>query len=205
MAFAETTWMPDEMTFWATGGRGWKTTIVETYGGDEFRNQAWTRTKGVWSLNEALRSTNPLSAYYFGIVSKFPRTLRGMFGGFRFRDWQDYQNDDAGGSGVMVAAGGGTYQMYKRYTLDGITYDQIIYKPRAAYGSYAGITFTGGSGTLDYATGILSAVTGTPTAWAGRYDVPVRFDSDIPDIGILSDGTYYNWNDLRVVELKNLS
>ncbi len=201
--FIETTNLPDEFTFWAQGGRGWKTTVVETYGGEEYRNEAWTRTKGEWSLQEALRSTNPLSSFYIGTVTRFARVARGQLGGFRFRDWQDYKNDDAGGSGVFIAIDATHFQMYKRYVIDATwIYDQIIVKPRAAYGTYPGIVITGG-GSLDYTTGIVTG--GAPTAWVGYYDVPVRFDDDIPDVGMLTDGTYYNWNDCRVVELKNLT
>ncbi len=204
--FIETPHLPDEFTFWASGGRAWKTTIVETYGGEEYRNQAFTRSKGVWSMQEALRSTNPLSSFYIGTVTKYARIGRGMLAGMRFRDWQDFRGDDAGGSGIWSVVDATHWQMQKYYLLDGLDYTQIIKKPRVPEGTYIGITWTGNTGgVLDYSTGILAGGTGTPLTWAGCYDVPVRFDSDIPDVGMLGDGTYYNWNDLRFVELKNLT
>lgn len=210
VGFIESPVFPDETSFWAVGGRGWQTTVVQTYGGDEYRNQAWARTLGRWNLAEALRSTNALSTYYVGTVLEMHRLAYGRLGGFRFRDWADYQSTDGAGTGVAsgtwTSLGAGAYQMYKTYTLSPNSYTQIIQKPRAASGSYTGIVITGNSGgTLNYATGILTGGSGTPTAWTGRYDVPVRFDSDIPDVGMLADGTYYNWNSCNVVELKNLS
>lgn len=205
--FIETPWLPDEMSVWAVGGRGWLTTIVETYGGEEYRNQAWVRTRGKWSFQEALRSTNPLSGYYVGVVVALAKSTQGRLYGFRMRDPMDYQATDAGGAAAWTTIDATHWQMAKTYTLGGNVYTQPIYKPRPAYGSYTGITAITGhtGGTLDYTTGILAGGTGTPTSWTGYYDVPVRFDSDIPDIGLLSDGTYWNWNSLGTVELKNLT
>jgi uncharacterized protein (TIGR02217 family) len=205
VGFIETPTLPDETSFWAVGGRSWQTTVVQTYGGDEYRNAAWSRRLGRWTLSEALRSTNPLSSHYLGTVLEMHTLAFGRLGGFRMRDWQDYKDNDGmktgTAAGTWLAIDATHWQMYKTYTLSPNSYVQIIQKPRT------GIVIGGHSGgTLDLTTGILTGGSGgTPSGWTGTYDVPVRFDSDIPDVGMLAEGTYYNWNSLNVVELKNLS
>ena len=202
--FLETPFLPYEISAWAVGGRGWKTTIVETYGGDESRNAAWDEARGEWDISEALRSTNANSAYNYVTLRNMHRITRGMLYGFRFRDPLDYTDQ---GGGIWTSLGGGAYQMYKRYTVTPLTEDQIIQKPEpinAASPSYAGIVVVGNTGgTLNYNTGILTGGTGTPTSWTGQFHVPVRFAEDLPRFGLDATGAFFNWQGLKVIEIRN--
>jgi uncharacterized protein (TIGR02217 family) len=203
-SFIETPFLAYEISAWAQGGRGWKTTVVETYGGDEFRNAAWSEARGEWDISEALRSTNSQSAYNWIALRNMHRLCRGMLNGFRFRDPLDYKDE---GGGTWASLGGGAYQMTKTYTVSPLTEVQTIKKPEpvnAKSPGYLGIAVTGNTGgTLDYNTGILTGGSGTPTAWTGQYHVPVRFAEDLPRFGLDSTGAYFNWQSLRVIEIRN--
>ncbi len=124
----------------------------------------------------------------------------GQLSGFRFKDFTDYKDSDMNGQGIFAMIDSTHFQMYKRYTLGSSTYDAKILKPIAT------ITVTGGSvASIDYTTGIVTMTSGTPTLWAGTYDVPVRFADDIPRLGLdESTGALLNWQSLKLVELKNL-
>ncbi len=201
MSFLETPRFPDEIAAWASGGRGFKTTIVETYGGDEQRNAAWGQRKGEWEVVNAWRVANPaVATYNIQALVNFLNIGMGAFGGFRFKDFRDFQDSDMNGQGIFAMIDATHFQMYKRYTLGSSTYDAKILKPVAT------ITVTGGSvASIDYTTGIVTMTSGTPTLWAGTYDVPVRFVDDIPRIGLdESSGALLNWQSLKIIELKNL-
>lgn len=196
IAFLETPRFPDEIAAWAVGGRGFKTTVVETYGGDEFRNAAWTQRRGEWEIANAWRVTNPATATYnAAVLVDFLNVMLGQLGAFRFKDFRDYTD---GGAGVFAMLTATTFQMYKRYTKGSTTYDGIVQKPISP------VAVTGGSGaTVDYTTGIVTVVSGTPTAWTGSYDVPVRFGSDLPKIGLDDSGSLLNWQSLKLIQVKN--
>src|SRR5262249_4394891 len=62
--FIESPRFPDFVSVWAQGGRGFKTTVVETYGGDEYRNAAWTFARGEWQIQNAWLSARPNNSTY---------------------------------------------------------------------------------------------------------------------------------------------
>ena len=197
--FIENTPFPREVSAWAIGGRGFKTTVVETYGGDEFRNAAWSQALGEWDVTEALRSTNPQSAYAVKALRNFLQVSRGQLYTFRFRDPSDYTDE---GGGVFVMLTPTTFQMYKRYTISPNTYDQLIAKPVSGT-----VVVTGGvTPSVDYTTGIVTIASGTPTSWTGQFDVPCRFADDYPHIGLeTSTGAYFNWQQIKVREVRQYS
>jgi uncharacterized protein (TIGR02217 family) len=193
MAFLETPRFPDELAAWAVGGRGFQTSAVQTYGGQEFRNQNWALALGQWEIPEAQRITNPLSAYSYKLLRNFFLALRGGFNGFRFKDYTDYTDE---GAGVLVAIDATHYQLYKNYVSGALTYSQIINKPISP------VTFTGGSGiSVDYTTGIIT-VTTAPSAWQGQFDIPVRFINDVPMNGVDSSGALMSWHSIKLVEVR---
>jgi uncharacterized protein (TIGR02217 family) len=201
MSFLETPRFPDEIAAWATGGRGFKTTVVETYGGNEYRNAAWSQRRGEWEMVNAWRVPNAAIATYNATqLINFLNTAQGQWGGFRFKDFLDYKDNDMGGAGIFQLITATTFQMYKRYTLGALTYDAKILKPISP------IVVTGGvSPSVNYATGVVTVASGTPTAWTGTYDVPVRFAEDVPRIGLdEGSGALLNWQSLKLIELKNL-
>lgn len=189
---------PVEVSAWAVGGRGFKTTIVQTYGGEEFRNAAWAQSLGEWEVTDAFRSINPNSAHAMAALRNFLMAGMGQLLGFRFRDPQDNTDE---GHGILKLISGANWQLYKRYTITSLTYDQIIQKPVSP------IVVTGGTvNTIDYTTGIVTMTSGTPTAWTGTFDIPARFAEDMPKIGLdNSTGALYDWQQLKIIELRNFT
>jgi hypothetical protein len=82
----------------------------------------------------------------------------------------------------MASLGGGTYQLYKRYTniASGRYKDRKITRPNAT--TFQALDAGGGTltGTVNPETGI-ATITGTPATWTGRFYVPVHFQSDVID------------------------
>lgn len=201
--FIETPRFPDDVACWATGGRGFKTTIIETYGGDEYRNAAWSQMRGQWEVQNAFRSLNAWdSANNIQQYLSFFRACMGQLYGFRFKDFQDYTASMNGGSGTLQNVGTNLWQLYKTYTVGGITFNQIVQKPVSG-----SVTVTGGTfSSLDTTTGIVTMTSGTPTSWVGSYDVPCRFADDTPDIGRdESSGALFNWQQLKIIEIRDIS
>jgi uncharacterized protein (TIGR02217 family) len=189
------TQLDPQISYYVIGGRRFMTTTVQTYGGDEFRNAAWAIGLGQWDIASALRSTNPHNTYAYRALRNLFFTSLGQWGGFRMRDWKDYQDE---GGGIFVLLTATTFQMYKRVTLNGVNYDQIINKPATP------IVVTGGTTpVVDYTTGIVTVASGTPTAWTGNYDIAVRFADDTIAMGPDNTAAYYEWQQVKLVELRN--
>src|SRR6266404_7316909 len=108
IAFLESPRFPDELAAWATGGRGFNTTVVQTYGGDEYRNAAWTQRLGRWDIANALRVANPaIATYNAAVLVDFLNVVLGRLGAFRFQDPRDHTD---GGAGVFVMITATTFQ-----------------------------------------------------------------------------------------------
>jgi uncharacterized protein (TIGR02217 family) len=196
VGFLTTPRFPDQLAAWAMGGRGFKTIPTETFGGLEYRNAAWSQMRGEWEITEPFRETNPLAPYAFKLLRDFHRISLGAWGGFRFKDFNDSTDD---GAGVFVAVDSTHFQVAKRYTVGSNTFTQNVLTPISP------IVVTGGSGvSVNYAIGIVTVSSGTPTAWTGAFDIPVRFAQDQPMAGLDSSGTFINWSGLKLIELKNL-
>lgn len=211
MAFNEYR-LPLEISYYAVGGRTFKTTRVQTYNGSEYRNAAWAIGLGMWNIASVLRSTNPRNAYAFTVLRNLFFTSLGAWGGFRMRDNKDYQDE---GGGIFVLLTATTFQMYKRVTVNGVNYDQIVNKPVQTSPEGVGIVITGGvSPVIDYTTGIVTVASGTPTSWTGTYDIPVTFADDamgfgsgagMGGMGPDSTGAYYEAQQVQLIEIRNPS
>lgn len=121
--------------------------------------------------------------------------------GFRFRHHADYRA--ARTNTVVTSLGGGSYQLYRRYTVAGINFDRKITKPN----SDAVLYDSGGSAltaTISTTTGIATSVSGTPAAWSGTFDVPVTFvDDTFPEeLETTEGGTLVISRAIRLEELR---
>lgn len=159
--------LPPAISFGAVGGPGFRTEIVATESGAESRDATQAKELGSWDISYAARlpiAYVPLQAFF--------RVVRGRADTWRFKDWSDFAATAA--QGVFVLLTSTTFQMYKRYTFSGLTYDVKITLPVAGT-----ITVTGGtSPSVNSATGVVTVASGTPTAWAGEFDRLCRFDTD---------------------------
>jgi uncharacterized protein (TIGR02217 family) len=194
MAFLEIRF-PTNVSLGAVGGQGWSTRVVTTDAGFEYRQQLWDRTRGHWHVGHNLRSPTEWAA-----LVAFHRLAQGKTNGFRFQDWSDYTD---GGNGVVVANPNGTLQLAKTYTatnvvtLATITNTRLISKPQPGT-----ITFFGGSPTLDYTTGALTAGGSTGVTWTGQFDIPARFDIDDPEISMDLPLTGAGWRGIPIIEIR---
>lgn len=81
---------PLDISFGASGGPQYRTTVVTTTSGFETRTVNWSVARGKWNVSHGLKTIeqlDPLVAFY--------RARRGKAIGFRFRDWTDYASDMA--------------------------------------------------------------------------------------------------------------
>jgi uncharacterized protein (TIGR02217 family) len=196
--FIETPRFPEFVSAWAIGGRGFKTSIVETDGGNEYRNAQWSLARGTWQVQNAWMSANPQNnVFNWKATRNMFMVARGRLNAFRFKDPLDYSDE---GAGVFVQLTPTTFQMYKNYAIAPLSYAQIIQKPVVGT-----VVVTGGvSPVVDYTTGIVTVSSGTPGSWTGQFDVPVRFDDDMPANGLdESTGALMNWQTLKLVEVRN--
>lgn len=192
MSFIETPRFPDGIAMDFSGGPRFSTDIVVNAGSYESRNRNWSQARGRWTCSQVPKSrsdTETLIAFF--------RNAAGRANGFRFKDWSDYNATSA--TGVFVELTPTTFQMYKRYTTGSTTHDRKITKPSGT------ITVTGGTTpSVASTTGIVTVAAGTPTAWAGDFDVPARFDSDEMIARLVETNPHmFHWGDIAIVELRD--
>lgn len=178
MAFDEVR-LPTCIEAGATGGPGFKTTVIVLSSGFEKRNQDWSETRGEWDISFGIKEKDDLDA-----LIAFFYARRGRARGFRFKDFSDYILE-------MQAIGVGDgvndeFQIYKRYTSGGVDYDRVLTK--IVTGTLQvwvnGVLQPGGNYTIDYNTGLITfSAPNIPAgsaivSAAAEFDVPVRFDID---------------------------
>lgn len=189
MAFIETQF-PTDIALGATGGPGFNTDVVVVNSGFEQRNATWQDARSAWDVAHGVKTQAQLNT-----LVAFFRVIKGRANGFRFKDWTDYTVET--GEGIFSTIDSTHFQMVRRYTTAANNHDRDITKPVSGT-----VDITGGSGvSVDYTTGIVTVTSGTPTAWTGQFDVPVRFDTDQMKVSI----EHYNaftWGQIPVVEIR---
>lgn len=188
---------PEAISHGATGGPSWRTTIAETGSGYQYTNKGWSAPLHIYDISHAARVDA-----LFGPLRAFFMIVGGMADGFRFKDWADFNCPDDAGTGVFVMLTSTTFQMHKRYSYGGATYDRKITKPVAG-----SIVVTGGSGaSVATTTGVVTVSSGTPTSWVGQFDVPCRFGDDAMKAQSLVGGNsgrrVTGWSGISIVEIR---
>lgn len=180
MAFAEVRVDEGLIVYKTSGGTGFSTKVVTVQSGRENRNALWSYPKGRWDLGQ--REMLPEDLRY---IIDFFNARRGMFEGFRFKDFTDFKAthspsygrgnntyDQGVISGVtpgipnLTNNGSGypTLQLGKIYSSGSSTQYRLIQKPVAgtlvAYRNGSQMTVGSGAGnyTIDTTTGILTMV-----------------------------------------------
>ncbi len=190
---------PADISYGASGGPGYSTSIVTTVSGHERRNANWASSRGRWNVAHGLKKREQVAA-----LIAFFRARRGRAYGFRFKDWTDHQ-----ALAQALGVGDGTtktFQLVKHYPSGGVVETRVITKPVAGTVTVYrdGVEATAGL-TIDNTTGLVTFTT-APTAGVQvtadfTFDVPVRFDSDLMDVTI---ETYQlgTWGQIPVVEIR---
>lgn len=190
-----TTVFPDHISRGATGGPTWASTVVYTGGGQRYTNQQAVQALRRYDVSHAARK-----ATLFATLLAYFHACRGPLHSFPFKDWTDYTVTSAQGRFVMLTST--TFQMYRRYSAGGVNHDRKIIKPLSGT-----VTVTGGSSpSVNYATGVVTVSSGTPSAWAGEFYVPCCFEID-GFKGEIIDGTIekriLGWSGISIVETRN--
>ena len=190
---------PPDISYGASGGPGYSTTVVAMVSGHEKRNVNWSQARGSWNVAHGLKTRVQVAD-----LIAFFRARKGKAYGFRFKDWTDYH-------GIVQPLGTGdgtirTFPLVKRYASGGETETRPIGKPVAGtVRVYRNGTVIASGWTVDLTTGLVT-FTIAPSAGAVvtadfEFDVPARFDTDRMD---LTAETYdlARWAQIPVVELR---
>ncbi len=190
---------PENIAYGAKGGPRFKTTIFQTAGGWEQRNQSWADRRGEWDVAQGLKQQDDVNE----LVAFFHARL-GRARSFLFKDWIDFKSwmfDDVPppATGIKFAAGdvpenlqdGRTaFQLTKWYP-DNVSnptatqrYIRRLYKPVVATLQLwkNGAPLTNPADYTVSATGLITFASapggGDVLTWEGDFYVPVRFDDD---------------------------
>ncbi|MCE3608078.1 DUF2460 domain-containing protein [Massilia sp. P8910] len=125
MAFTEMRFNGERIIYNTKGGQSFQTKITQTNGGKEQRNAVWQQPRGTWEFTD--RNITEDEKDY---ILDFFMAMNGMEGGFRFKDWNDFE---ANGRGVVNQGGAGNgtgqAQLYKLYTAGSKALAKKIVKP----------------------------------------------------------------------------
>jgi uncharacterized protein (TIGR02217 family) len=175
MSFFETEF-PRTISYKATGGPGFNTTVNAGLSGAEQRNKNWAQALGGWQVSlitPASFSSN--RAQFLNLLRSFFLNVSGMGDGFRLFDHVDNNavNSLIGtGDGVTAA-----FQLVKGYVIGGRTYVKTINKPiTSSVKDYQGNSLTDtvvvyragvadptSRWSVDYTTGVVTFKTASGT------------------------------------------
>jgi uncharacterized protein (TIGR02217 family) len=185
MAFLETPRLPDDISYGATGGPAFATTVVVLASGFEKRNQPWSQERGRWTI-EYVRTQAQLDT-----LAAFFRAAGGKEKGFRMKDHSDFA--------VLIAAGRigsrlgdgtpGAMQLRKRETAGSTNFDRDIRKPLTAaiYRNAVLQTITTHY-ALDMATGLITWVADDTEAITGHTPGGAHAFTTATDMAVLTGG-----------------
>lgn len=159
--------LDDSIERGAQGGPDWEPiAVVMMESGDESREGTKDEALGKWIV-----SFPPKDSATFAAFLDFFYIVAGREHSFPFKDYLDFACTTA--QSHLTALTSSTWQMCKRRSLGGYTYDQKIILPITAGVSIAG----GGTYSVARATGIISKSGGAdPTTFSCEFDKLVRFD-----------------------------
>jgi uncharacterized protein (TIGR02217 family) len=190
---------PPDISYGASGGPGYRTTVITTVSGHERRNSSWAAARGRWNVAHGLKKREQVAE-----LIAFFRARRGRAYGFRFKDWSDYQ-----ALAQPIGAGNGslkTFQLVKTYASGGVIETRVITKPvpgtvkmylNGASATH-GVSVNTSTGVVTFTSAPGSGVIVTADF---EFDVPVRFDTDQMDLTIET----YNlgtWGQVPILEIR---
>lgn len=185
---------PTSISRASQGGPERRTDVVTLGSGFEERNARWADSRRSYNAGYGVKSIDDLHA-----VIAFFEERRGRLTAFRWRDHADWKSCPPSqlpsATNQVIGTGNGTratFQLVKTYGSAFAPWTRTIAKPVAGtvQVAVAGIIQPLANVTVDYATGLITFLTGhiPPTGVAitagFEFDVPVRFDTDKLDISL---------------------
>lgn len=203
------TQLPPNISYGATGGPAWGTTVQTTASGHEYRISRASRPRRRYTFDKLL-----MEPATWGALVEFWMARRGHLHGFRFKDWADWTSRADGVSNPtnldqVLGTGDGTetqFQLVKTYDDGGLNpFTESITLPVAGtiVVAVAGtpttaytITNPGGLITFSSAPSLGDIVT------AGfEFDRPVRFNQSDETMNMRLDRGYLaNWAGISCLE-----
>ncbi|PCI43356.1 MAG: TIGR02217 family protein [Alphaproteobacteria bacterium] len=177
--------LAQDISYGASGGPQFLTSIIEMASGHEQRNREWAEARNIYDIGLGLRSENNLSE-----LLSFFRARAGRANGFRYKDWLDYKSSppDQGiaAADQSIAFGDGatvSFQLIKTYDSGGTTHVRDITKPVSGTVAIAldGVVQNAGwqgDMTNGIVTFDVAPVAGVAISAGFEFDVPVRFAED---------------------------
>lgn len=198
MAFDEVE-LPRTMAYGYSAGAKFSTDIVVTGGGNEKRNQNWSKSLHKFEVDVTQMQQTELDELVAFFLAR-----NGRARGFRLYDHADHVCVASIGTGNGTAT---TFQIVKRYTSGGREYIRPIYKPVAStvvvrVGNAGASIVTASIQSLGTVV-IAAPATGQAVNVSCEFDVPVRFDTDQMFITIEAY-EQNNWQGIPLVEVRNL-
>ena len=159
-------------------------TILTNFTGNEVINENRSQKRRVFNAAFGVRTLADLR-----ILSAFFHVMAGT--GFLVKDWTDFQATrttttltsspvTVSTQGTATVTTGVIWQLQKKYTVASRIHTRNVKRPKSGTVSvyFDGTLKTETTHyTIDYATGLLTVVSGSPTAitWTGEFYVPCRF------------------------------
>jgi uncharacterized protein (TIGR02217 family) len=201
---------PVNISYGSSGGPGYKTKIVESPSGFEYRNQNWSKARHKYNAATGIQKADDLDA-----LVAFFHLAAGRANSFGFKDWADYktcatsqqvQNDDQ----VLVASATGgeqQIQLFKTYTVGAISSNRDIILPVNGTVLIALNTVQLTETTdysINYTTGLLSLVVplgvGDLLTAGFEFDVLCRFGVD--ELSLSFDAYRVNSTTVPILEVR---
>ncbi len=204
MPFYEAPVFPDTISYSATGGPQFSTSVITAIGGVEQANQNWAQDRMTYEIgliNRTADETKTLLAFFRAVA-------KGRANGFRFNDFLAGENL---GTDEPIGTGDGadvTFQLLKRYAATPLLYDRTITKPVTGTVTIKLNGVPTGAFTVNTATGLVTMTSppagGVAITASFSFHVPVKFGTDILQIQRLEPNVY-NWPSVQLLETRSIT
>ncbi|MDG4574492.1 MAG: DUF2460 domain-containing protein [Defluviicoccus sp.] len=197
-SFAEVRF-PPEISYGATAGPEFSTTVITVRSGAEQRNRNWAAARLRFDASTGIKTRAQAEA-----IIAFFRARGGRAQGFRFKDWSDYR-----ASSQVLGTGDGartTFQLVKRYVSGTEEDARLITKPVAGTTKIFVNSQQQTSGwSVDTASGLVT-FTSAPANGAVitadfEFDVPARFDTDRLEFRLETHDLMV-WEQIPIIEVR---
>ena len=190
---------PPEISYGATAGPEFSTTVITVRSGAEQRNRNWAAARLRFDASTGIKTRAQAEA-----IIAFFRARGGRAQGFRFKDWSDYR-----AVAQTLGTGDGareTFQLIKRYVSGAEEDIRLITKPVAgSVKVYLNGTPQPSGWSVDTTSGLVT-FTSAPANGAVisadfEFDVPVRFDTDRLEFRLETHDLMV-WEQIPIIEVR---
>ena len=193
---------PTRISYGATGGPRFSTTVQLMNSGHEQRNINWVDARREYEFD-----VTPAREESWRELLAFFHARRGRAYGFRLKDFADFKlAEEPIGTGDGVAT---SFQITKTYAESGAPAYGYVRKLTRIVAGTAAFFFSGaqqiGNWTLDDNTGVVTFMDppadGVQIEVSCEFDVPVRFDTDLMAAAFAGPDSH-EWHQVKLLEIR---